>query len=79
MKEEIESIIEKLLLAIEEEDIGISLFTTHFQAEKELEFFLPPDRGQVKKILSKRSEDSKRHKKILEKIIAHLGRLSRGN
>ena len=73
-KEEIKEIIERLLQEIEEEDIGISLFTTFFQNEDELRFFKESDREQVLKILRKLSEDSKQHKGILEKIIAELGK-----
>ena len=73
-KEETKEIIEKLLQEIEEEDIGISLFTTFFQNEEELRFFKENDREQVLKILQKLSEDSKQHKGILEKIISELGK-----
>ena len=73
-KEEIREIIEQLLCEIEEEDIGISLFSTFFQNEEELRFFKENDREQVVKILHKLSEDSKQHKGILEKIIAELGK-----
>ena len=67
-------IIDRLLGEIEEEDIGISLFTTFFQNEEELRFFKEGDRGRVLKILEKLSEDSKRHKGILGKIIGELGK-----
>ena len=73
-KEEIKEIIERLLREIEEEDIGISLFSTFFQNEEELRFFKENDREQVLLILQKLSEDSKQHKSILEKIIAELGK-----
>ena len=73
-REETKDIIERLLREIEEEDVGISLFTTYFKNEEELRFFKEDDREQVLKILHKLSEDSKRHKGILEKIIAGLGR-----
>ena len=73
-KEEIQEIIERLLCEIEEEDIGISLFTTFFQNEEELRFFKDRDREQVLNILHKLSEDSKRHKGTLEKIIGELGK-----
>ena len=73
-KEEIQEIIERLLCEIEEEDIGISLFSTFFQNEEELRFFKESDRGQVLKILHRLPEDGKQHKEILEKIIAELGK-----
>lgn len=69
----LKEIIDRLLHEIEEEDIGISLFTTCYQNLDELKFFKDEDREQVCKILKKVSEDSKRHKEILEKLIAHLG------
>jgi len=71
-KEKINQLIETLLEEMQEEDIGISLFTTHYQDEEELKFFKPPDRDRVGKILKKLSDDSKAHKKILGKIIAYL-------
>ncbi len=73
-KEDIKGLIDKLLLEIEEEDIGISLFSTLYQSPKELEFFSEPDRTQVIKILKRLSEDSKHHKSVLENIIAELGK-----
>jgi len=73
-KEEIKQMIERLIEEMQEEDIGISLFTTHYQDHGELNFFTAPDRERVGAILKKLSEDSKRHKKILEKIINHLER-----
>ena len=71
-REEIKTIIEKLLADIEEEDIGISLFSTFYQNQDELHFFKEEDREQVAKILKKLSEDSKRHKTILAEVIQHL-------
>lgn len=72
-KEKIRAMIDKLLGEIEEEEIGISLFTTHFSNEEELEFFSPTNRETVKKILTRVTEDSGRHKKLLEKIVGLLG------
>ena len=71
-KEGIREIIDLLLAEIEEEDIGISLFSTFYQNEEELRFFKEEDRDRVLKILKKMSDDSKRHKQILEKIIRLL-------
>ena len=71
-KKQVKEIIEKLLKEIEEEDIGISLFSTFYPMERELSFFSEADRERVLKILKKLSEDSRNHKKILEKIIANL-------
>lgn len=72
-KKEIKEIIESLLHEIEEEDIGISLFSTLYQNSSELDFFVEPDRERVLKTLKKLSDDSKQHKVILEKIITELG------
>ncbi|HLD50002.1 MAG TPA: hypothetical protein VJC08_02260 [bacterium] len=72
-KEEIKEIMDKLLREIEEEDIGISLFSTFYQNQDELHFFKAEDRERVSKILKKLSDDSKHHKGILEKIINALG------
>lgn len=67
-----EEIIRKLLAEIEEEDIGISLLTTFYQNKDELDFFRDFDRERVQKILRALSEDSKRHKELLEKAVAEL-------
>ncbi len=71
-KAEIRNIIERLIHEIEEEDIGISLFTTFYQDESELDFFSDEDKKRVRVILRKLSEDSAHHKKALEKIILRL-------
>ena len=68
----IKEIIQKLLSEIEEEDIGISLLTTHYQDNEELAFFSEADRGRVMDILILLGEDSKRHKQILARIISCL-------
>ena len=73
-KEEVKDIMDKLLAEIEEEDIGISLFSTYCQNEADLHFFKEEDRERVLKLLKKLSEDSKRHKVLLEKIIDTLGK-----
>lgn len=73
-KEEITEIINKLLHEVEEEDIGICLFSTFFHNEDELSFFKEADRERVHKILEKLSTDSRHHKNLLEKIINHLGK-----
>jgi hypothetical protein len=73
-KERTKEIIDRLLREIEEEDIGISLFSTFYQNQVDLCFFKPDDRERVSHILKKLSDDSSRHKKELEEIIVHLGR-----
>lgn len=70
--ERIREIIEKLLGEIEEEDIGISLLTTHYSNQGELKFFKEDDRRRVMEVLEQLAEDSKRHKKILNTIVGHL-------
>ena len=72
-KEEIKKIMGKLLREIEEEDIGICLFSTFYQGEEDLLFFQDDDRERVMKILKKISDDSKRHKSMLGKIIDVFG------
>lgn len=78
-KEEVEAVIEQLLTEIEEEDIGISLYSTFYQNRKDLRFFKEDDRDRVLKILKKLSDDSLRHKELLEKIILTLGGKLRGH
>ncbi len=72
-KKEIKRLMDGLLSEIEEEDIGISLFSTFYQNTSDLYFFTEPDRERVLKILKKLSDDSKQHKIILEKVITELG------
>jgi dsDNA-binding SOS-regulon protein len=73
-KEKIREMIGKLLGEIEEEEVGISLLNTHYQNQEELAFFTPEDRERVMVILKKLSDDSHRHKKLLEKIVTQLGK-----
>lgn len=73
-KEKIREMIDRLLGEIEEEEVGISLLNTHYQNEEELAFFTPEDRERVMIILKKLSDDSHRHKKLLEKIVTLLGK-----
>ena len=68
------ALIQQLLREIEEEDIGISLFSTFYQNKDEMHFFKEDDQERVLKILHKLSEDSKQHKGFLEKIILLLGK-----
>ena len=75
-KERVREIINQLLHEIEEEDIGISLFSTWYQVAEELSFFKEEDRERVVKILTRLADDSKRHKKHLDKIISELGKHS---
>lgn len=73
-KEEINEIVEKLLREVEEEDVGISLFSTFYQNKEELHFFKQDDQERVLKIMHKLSEDSKQHKEFLKKIVTLLGK-----
>ena len=72
-KQKIREMIELLLHEIEEEDIGISLFTTFYKDDGELEFFRRGDRDKILKILKLLSDDSRRHKTFLAKVVSHLG------
>lgn len=72
-RKDIIEIMDKLLTEIEEEDIGISLLATFCQNESELSFFKVDDCERVLKILRRLSDDSKRHKEMLEKIISAFG------
>lgn len=71
-KNEIEEVILRLVDEIDEEDVGISLFTTFYQNEDELSFFNTIHRERVLKILKTVSEDSLRHKEIIKTIIGEL-------
>lgn len=77
-KGEIKETIKRLLQEIEEEDIGISLFSTFYQNEEDLKFFKGEDRQRVLRILKKLSEDSQRHKTILGHVIRNLEKKSHG-
>lgn len=72
-------IIEKLLDEMEEEDIGISLFSSQYLDAVDLKFFNEKDRAAVVFILKCLTEDSKRHRVMLEHIIEELGRHSHGS
>ncbi|HTL47158.1 MAG TPA: hypothetical protein VL688_03740 [Verrucomicrobiae bacterium] len=67
-----DALLKRLLRDIEEEDIGISLFSTFYQDQEELRFFSLDDRAKVLNILQRLAEDSKRHKTIVLKIIGRL-------
>jgi hypothetical protein len=71
-KKDIKEFILKLVNEIEEEDIGISLFTTFYRNEDELSFFNSVHRERVLKIFKAVSEDSIRHKKIIKTIIGEM-------
>ena len=71
-KKEVKSFIQQLIREIEEEDIGLSLFTTFYQNESELSFFDPIHRERVLKVLKVVADDSRRHKKIIENIISEM-------
>ncbi len=71
-QEKISEWINDLLVSFEEEDIGISLFTNHYQDEQELQFFSSEDQVIVIKHLKKLTRESKRHKKMLRTIVQLL-------
>lgn len=68
-KPQIKNLIDHLLAELQEEDIGISLFTTHYQNKEELNFFAARDKERVLKILERLSAESVHHKQILREII----------
>ena len=72
-RERAKALIDKLLREIEEEDVGIGLFSIFSQNPEDLKFFKDNDRDRLLQIIKILSEDSKRHKIILEKIISNLG------
>jgi len=71
-KNEIKLIVEQLSEEMQEEDIGINLFTRHYREEAELKFFKDSDRVRVEAILERLTDDSYRHKEILKKIVKYL-------
>lgn len=71
--QDVDAIIARLLDEMEEEDVGISLFTTVYQIDDDLKFFSAADRKRIKGILNRLSDDSHRHKKMLEAIVMALG------
>ena len=71
-KELIRKIINNLLKEVEEEEIGINLMSAHYQSGEDLRFFEPAERERVIKILKSMSEDSCRHKRMLDEMIAEL-------
>ena len=72
-KKDRRAVQEELIHEIEEEDIGISLLSIFYQNNAELCFFKSEDREKILKILRVLSEDSRRHKEILERLISYLG------
>lgn len=72
--EQIRELINSVLQDAEEEEIGISLLSRHYQNQDELSFFSEIDRKTVFQILEKLSKDSERHKKMLEELVDFLGK-----
>ncbi|HCM41977.1 MAG TPA: hypothetical protein DIS66_01495 [Candidatus Omnitrophica bacterium] len=71
--EQLRQMINRILTDVEEEDIGISLLSRHYQNREELSFFTETDREAVRQILEKLSKDSERHKAMLQDLIEFLG------
>lgn len=71
-KKNIKEFILRLVNEIEEEDIGLSLFTTFYQDKDDLSFFNPVNRERVLKVLKTVADDSRRHKKMIETIISEM-------
>ncbi len=72
-KAKIQDMILRLLRETEEEDIGISLYSTVYQNGNELIFFTPKDRHRVIEILNRYSAESNHHKQILGRVVQCLG------
>jgi len=71
--EKLRSLINTILADVEEEDIGISLLSRHYQNQDELSFFSEADRKTVHQILEKLSQDSEQHKRMLQELVEFLG------
>lgn len=71
--EQLKGLINRVLADVEEEDIGISLLSRHYQNQDELSFFNETDRKTVHQILEKLSKDSEQHKKMLQELVDFLG------
>jgi len=71
--EQIRELINSVLQDAEEEEIGISLLSRHYQNQSELAFFNEIDRKAVFQILEKLSKDSQRHKQMLDELVDYLG------
>lgn len=72
-KYRIREIINTLIEAIDEEDIGISLCATQYQLDDELVYFKQEEKKRVVEILNRLVSDSERHKEIIKEIINALG------
>ena len=70
---QIRALIEKLLSEVEEEDIGISLLSRQYQNKLEMSFFNSEDQKKIVQILAKLSQDSERHKQMLQDLVDFLG------
>ena len=77
--DQINQLIEKILADVEEEDIGISLLSRHYQNQEELAFFNEADRDTVFRVLEKISQDSQRHKKLLYELVDFFGSQMNGS
>lgn len=71
--DQLRDLINRILTDVEEEDIGISLLSRHYQNQHELSFFNEEDRKIVFQILEKLSKDSEHHKNMLQELVEFLG------
>jgi len=71
--EQLHGMINRILADVEEEDVGISLLSRHYQNQDELSLFNEADRKTVYQILEKLSKDSEQHKRMLQELIDFLG------
>lgn len=70
---QIRLLINRVLADVEEEDIGISLLSRQYQNQHELSLFSAEDQDKVLKILERLSQDSERHKQMLQDLVDFLG------
>ena len=71
--EQIRLLINKVLSDVEEEDIGISLLSRQYRNQHELSLFKSDDQEKTIRILEKISQDSERHKQMLQELVGFLG------
>lgn len=73
LKKRIRALIKVLLSEVEEEDVGIGLFSIFAASAEDLSFFRQDDKERVLDILKILSDDSRRHKEMLDRIVNALG------
>ena len=69
-----EALLEKLEEAIKIEEAAIVVYSRHVDSTLFLSGFSPDSRQSVARILAELLEDSQRHRKTFEKLIARVGK-----